>query len=89
MSLNILLTPTAFDEYLLWQQEDKKTLKRINRLLLEMRRTPFTGTGKPEALVGDLSGWWARRIDAANRIVYRVDRGTLVIAQLHGHYNDK
>jgi toxin YoeB len=78
----------AWEEYLGWQARDKKTLRRINALLKDMERTPFEGIGKPEPLKGGLSGWWSRRIDEANRIVYKVENEQLVILQCGSHYGD-
>jgi len=79
----------AWDEYLYWQTQDKKTLKRINTLLKDIERNPFDGIGKPEPLIGNLQGYWSRRIDEANRIVYRVDNDQLFIVQCGNHYGDK
>ena len=62
----------AWDEYLEWQSDDRKTLARLNALIEECRRHPFRGTGKPEPLGGNLSGWWSRRINREHRLVYRV-----------------
>jgi toxin YoeB len=77
----------AWEDYLFWQSQDKKTLKKINALLSEIVRHPFTGSGKPEPLKGDLSGWWSRRIDKSNRIVYRALEGeNIEIAECRGHY---
>ena len=78
----------AWDEYLHWQTQDKKTLKRINVLLTDIKRHPFTGIGKPEPLKGDKQGYWSRRIDDANRIVYKVEQNQIVITQCGGHYNN-
>ena len=78
----------AWNEYVKWQIEDKKTLKRINALLKDIDRHPFKGIGKPEPLKGDKQGYWSRRIDEANRIVYKVERDQIVIAQCGGHYDD-
>ncbi|NCB48892.1 MAG: Txe/YoeB family addiction module toxin [Clostridia bacterium] len=72
MSQKIVFTQMAWDEYLSWQSEDKKTLKRINQLLSDIMRNGNTGIGKPERLRGDLSEYWSRRIDEKNRIVYRI-----------------
>ena len=72
-----------------WQSQDKKTLKRINLLIRDMQRAPFEGIGKPEPLKGNLSGWWSRRIDEENRIVYRVVDEDLIIASCRNHYDDK
>jgi toxin YoeB len=77
----------AWDEYLHWQTQDRKTLKRINNLLKDIDRDPFSGIGKPEPLTGNLQGYWSRRIDDATRIVYKVKNGQLIIAQCGGHYD--
>lgn len=69
----------AWEDYIYWQQQDKKTLKRINALLKEIERENFKGIGKPEPLKGELSGFWSRRIDDTNRIVYRIVEGRLEI----------
>jgi len=76
----------AWEDYLYWQVTDKKTLKRINALIQEAQRNPFTGTGKPEPLKYEWSGYWSRRIDDVHRMVYKVEDGELVIAQLRYHY---
>jgi toxin YoeB len=78
----------AWDEYLEWQTQDRKTLKRINKLIEDIDRHPFTGIGKPEPLTGNLQGYWSRRIDEANRIVYKVEGDQLIIAQCGRHYDD-
>lgn len=80
----------AWDDYLYWQSRDKKTLKKINELLRDIERNgQSSGIGKPEPLRGNLSGWWSRRIDDANRIVYRVRDGRVEIIQCGSHYRDK
>jgi toxin YoeB len=79
----------AWDEYIYWQQQDKKTLKKVNQLLKDIDRNGYKGLGKPEALSGDLAGFWSRRIDDANRIVYRIKEEKVEIAQCKGHYDDK
>lgn len=80
----------AWDDYLYWQTSDATVLKRINTLIEECRRHPFVGTGKPEALKGNLSGWWSRRITGEHRLVYRMSGSgtdqTLEIAQCRYHY---
>lgn len=80
----------AWDDYLYWQTHDKTLVKRINALIKEVLREPFTGTGKPEALRHDLAGWWSRRISAEHRMVYCVTDGTaggvVEIAALRYHY---
>ena len=78
----------AWEDYLYWQSHDKKTLKRINQLIRDVERDPFHGIGKPEPLKGDLSGFWSRRIDYTNRLVYRIKDGMLEILSCKGHYNE-
>ncbi|MGO5549147.1 Txe/YoeB family addiction module toxin [Lachnospiraceae bacterium LCP19S3_B12] len=82
----LLFTERAFEEYLYWQTQDRKTLKRINALLKEISRSPFEGIGKPEGLKEALSGYWSRRIDDVNRLVYRVRDEWIEIYQCKGHY---
>ena len=84
----LTFTEKAFEEYLYWHTQDKKTLKRINALLKEIMREPFSGTGKPEPLKYDYSGLWSRRIDDTNRLVYRVTEEQIEIYQCKGHYDD-
>lgn len=82
-------TNDAWEDYLHWQGQDKKTLKRINQLIQDIDRNGYSGIGKPEPLKGDLSGYWSRRIDDSNRIVYKVEEGTIKIVQCGSHYRDK
>ena len=84
--MKLLWDERAWEEYCSWQTLDRKTLKRINALIKDIQRTPFDGIGKPEALKGNLNGWWSRRIDDANRIVYSEMDGAIVIASCMGHY---
>ncbi len=77
----------AWEDYLYWQTHDRKTLKRINDLLRDVERSRFSGLGKPEPLKGDLTGFWSRRIDDVNRLVYRIRGGVLEIASCRGHYD--
>lgn len=77
----------AWEDYLYWQLNDKKTLKRINQLIKDICRNPFDGIGKPEALKGNLSGFWSRRIDGEYRIVYAVETDSIIIIACRGHYN--
>jgi toxin YoeB len=86
MTRKISWTPTAWETYVYWQGQDKKTLKRINALIKESLRTPFEGIGKPEALLGDLSGFWSRRIDEKNRLVYEVTDAAITIISCRYHY---
>ena len=76
----------GWEDYLYWQSADRKQLKKINGLIRECMRTPFNGTGKPEPLKGEFSGWWSRRIDREHRLVYRATDDTLLIAQCRYHY---
>lgn len=78
----------AWEDYLYWQSQDKKILKRINQLLKEISRDPFEGIGKPEPLRGNLTGLWSRRIDGEHRIVYAVENDTVFIFACRGHYED-
>ena len=82
-------TPSAWADYVYWQGQDKKTLKRINALIDAIVREPFIGIGKPEALRGDLTGCWSRRIDDVNRIIYEVNDSELKIVACRFHYSDK
>jgi toxin YoeB len=79
----------AWDEYLHWQAEDKKTLKRINKLIKDIERNGYDGIGKPEPLRGDLSGCWSVHIDEKNRLVFRIEDNILEIIQCGSHYQDK
>lgn len=85
----IIFTEIAWEEYLYWQSQDKKTLKRINLLLQDISRNGSDGIGKPEPLKGDKSGFWSRRIDDCNRIVYRISDNQIEVIQCKGHYDDK
>ena len=79
-------TDAAWDDYVYWQDQDRKTLKRINKLIDHVRRTPFEGLGKPEALKESLSGFWSRRIDDTNRLVYAVDDAAITVISCRYHY---
>lgn len=79
----------ALEEYISWQSEDKKTLKRINILLQDIMRNGNVGIGKPERLKGELSEYWSRRIDDKNRIVYRMIEESIEVVQCKTHYSDK
>ena len=84
--MNIVFHASAFDQYVEWQRLDRTLLAKINRLIAECQRHPFEGTGKPEPLRGDYSGWWSRRIDREHRLVYRVSGNVLEIAQCRYNY---
>ena len=86
--MRILWEDRAWNEYLYWQTQDKKTLKRINTLIKDIQRNVFEGIGKPEPLKGNLSGWWSRRIDETNRIVYFEEKGIIYIVSCKGHYEN-
>lgn len=77
----------AWEDYLYWQTQDKKTLKRINKLIKEIERTPFEGMGKPEPLKFNWAGYWSRRINDVDRIIYSVEEDTLNIVACKGHYD--
>ncbi|NER58942.1 Txe/YoeB family addiction module toxin [Pseudomonas sp. MAFF212428] len=81
-------TGEAWEDYCHWQQADAKVLANINSLISQCRRTPFSGTGKPEALKGDLSGYWSRRITKEHRLVYFFEANVLTILQCRFHYDD-
>ncbi len=78
----------AWEDYLYWQSQDKKTLKRINQLLKDVERNAEDGIGKPEPLKGSLTGFWSRRIDDTNRLVYRVSGDVIDVISCKGHYED-
>ena len=84
--MNILFTDDAWEDYLYWQQTDKQTLRKINQLLKEIQRTPFTGIGKPEPLKHQLQGCWSRRIDSEHRLVYEVTDNMLKVIGCRFHY---
>lgn len=86
MSRRLAWTDEAWSDYIYWQSQDKKTLKRINRLITDAKRDPFHGMGKPEPLRENLSGFWSRRIDETNRLVYTVDDNYLTIIACRYHY---
>jgi len=78
----------AWEDYIYWQQQDKKTLRRINQLLKDIERNCYEGIGKPEPLKHERQGYWSRRIDDANRLVYRIVNNHIEIAQCRAHYDD-
>ncbi len=84
--MRLLWDERAWEDYLYWQKQDKKTLKRINLLIKDIQRDTFNGIGKPEPLLENRSGWWSGRIDDANRIVYKEADGAIIIASYRGHY---
>lgn len=86
--MKLLWEETAWADYCYWQSQDKKTLKRINNIIKDIMRDSFSGIGKPEPLKSNLSGWWSRRIDEVNRIVYKVSGDSIIIASCRGHYDE-
>ena len=84
--MKLIFSSKAWESYLYWQSTDKKMLKRINALIKEIQRTAFEGTGKPESLKHGLAGYWSRRINDEHRLVYKVEDGAVLIAQLRYHY---
>jgi toxin YoeB len=84
-----LWTDEAWNDYLYWQTEDKKTLKRINLLIKDIEKNGNTGIGKPEALKYYSAGWWSRRIDDTHRLVYRIENNKIVVGHCRTHYGDK
>jgi len=82
----LLWTKEAWSDYVYWQGQDRKTLKRINKLIMDSQRSPFEGVGKPEHLKENLSGFWSRRIDDSNRLVYAVDNHQITIISCRYHY---
>jgi toxin YoeB len=85
--MKLLFSEQAWEDYLYWQNNDSKILERVNTLIKETCRQPFTGIGKPEPLKHALSGYWSRRINDEHRVVYKVLEGSLLIAQMRYHYD--
>lgn len=86
MSKKLVWTNEAWKDYLYWQSQDRKTLKRINKIIEDTKHTPFKGIGKPEPLRENLSGFWSRRIDDTNRLVYIVDKKYITIISCRYRY---
>jgi toxin YoeB len=84
--VKLIFSEEAWEDYLYWQKHDKKIVERINKLIREAARDPFSGMGKPEPLKHALSGYWSRRITEEHRLVYKLNDGALLIAQLRYHY---
>ena len=84
--MKLIFSEHAWEDYLYWQKTDKKTLQRINKLIKETKRDPFAGIGKPEPLKHSMTGYWSRRINEADRMVYKATDEALLIAQLRYHY---
>jgi toxin YoeB len=84
--MNLVFADEAWDDYLYWQQNDKKILKKINALIKEIKRDPFQGLGEPEPLKYNWSGYWSRRVTIEHRLVYKVTYNSILIAQCRYHY---
>jgi toxin YoeB len=80
---------SGWEDYSYWKTQDRKTLKKIDSIIKELFKTPFEGIGKPEQLKGNLAGFWSRRIDEKNRIIYSVAGDLVFVIACHGHYEDK
>lgn len=87
--MNKVFADTGWEDYLYWQTEDRKTLKKINQLVNDIARNGNDGIGKPEALSGNLSGYWSRRINDKDRLIYRIDENNIYILACRYHYGDK
>lgn len=85
--MRIVFTKNSWEDYISWQKEDKKLLKRINLLIKDISRTPFEGIGNPEPLKYDFSGYWSRRIDREHRLVYQVEEDNVLIYSCRFHYD--
>ena len=84
--MNRLFTSNGWQDYVYWQKEDRKTLKKINSLLEDIARNGNAGIGKPEPLVGNLNGFWSRRIDEKNRLVYKIENENIIVLSCRYHY---
>ena len=87
--MNKIFADTGWEDYLYWQTEDRKTLKKINQLINDVARNGNEGIGKPEPLSGDLSGYWSRRINDKDRLIYRIDENNIYILACRYHYRDR
>jgi toxin YoeB len=84
--VKLIFADEAWEDYLYWQKQGRKMLERINKLIAEVKREPFAGVGKPEPLKHALSGYWSRRITDEHRMIYKIEGGALLLAQLRYHY---
>ena len=85
--MRIIFTKNSWEDYISWQSEDKRMLRKINKLIKDIQRTPFEGKGKPEPLKYDIAGFWSRRIDREHRLVYQVDKNEILIYSCRFHYD--
>ncbi|MCL2421184.1 MAG: Txe/YoeB family addiction module toxin [Defluviitaleaceae bacterium] len=88
MNRELAFKDSGWEDYLYWQKQNKKILKKINTLLKDIDRSPFSGEGKPEPLKHNKQGYWSRRIDGTNRVVYKVTDEQIIVVQCKGHYDD-
>lgn len=86
--MNLLFAPQAWEDYLYWQQTDKRIARKINELIKDTERSHYEGLGKPEPLKYTFVGFWSRRINSEHRMIYRIDGNTLELAQLRYHYSE-
>ena len=84
--MKLIWLSVAWEDYLYWQNSDKKKLRKINQIIKDIQRSPYNSIGSPEPLRHKLSGWWSRRIDLENRLVYRVEKNSLILLQCRRHY---
>jgi toxin YoeB len=84
--MNILFTDYGWEDYVFWQENDPKMVAKINKLIKDIKRNPVDGIGKPERLKNDLSGWFSRRINLEHRLVYKLEKNAIIIAQCRYHY---
>ena len=84
--MKLVFSEKAWEDYLHWQNTDRKMLRRVNALIKEVQRAPFEGIGKPEPLRHALAGYWSRRIDGEHRMVYKIESDAMLLAQLRYHY---
>ena len=85
--MKIIFTKNSWEDYISWQSEDKKLIRKINELIKDIQRTPFEGKGKPEPLKYDLAGFWSRRIDREHRLVYQVSKNAILVYSCRFHYD--
>jgi len=87
--MKIVFSKNAWEDYISWQSEDRKTLKKINTLIRDIQRSPYEGIGKPEPLKFDLAGFWSRRIDLEHRLIYQIEEDEILIYACRYHYDSK
>jgi toxin YoeB len=87
--MKIVFSKNAWEDYISWQSEDRKTLKKINTLIRDIQRSPYEGIGKPEPLKFDLAGFWSRRINLEHRLIYQIEEDEILIYACRYHYDSK